>query len=164
LDGQTVWSLAVDPADAQHVYAVTASTPNIQESVDGGKTWTPLVETGVGVKSVYCIAYSSGQLMAGTDSGLWKLSGGEWQAAGLSGMSVTTLAANGQDNGSIVAGTTSGAYQSADNGGTWQLVSAQLSGMTIRSIGIDPVNPSTVYFGTTVRGAYKSKLSDSAGN
>jgi hypothetical protein len=164
LNGQTVWSLAVDPADAQHVYAATASTPNIQESVDGGKTWTPLVVTGAGVKNVYCLAYSSGQLLAGTDSGLWKLSGGDWQAAGLSGMSVTTLAANGQDNGSIVAGTTSGAYQSADNGGTWQLVSAQLSGMTIRSIGIDPVNPSTVYLGTTVRGAYKSKLSASAGN
>jgi photosystem II stability/assembly factor-like uncharacterized protein len=157
LDGETVWSLAVDPANAQHVYASLASSASVFESMDGGKTWTELAIPDPGISVVYTLADENGQLSAGTNNGLWKLSGGVWQAEGLSGLAVTTLTA-AQQGKALVAGTTAGAFQSTNGGATWQTVDANLNGTTIRALAADPANPNSVYLGTTVRGAYRASL------
>jgi photosystem II stability/assembly factor-like uncharacterized protein len=81
--------------------------------------------------------------------------GDSWQAsnAGITNVSVQSLAIDPSSPMVVYAGTTDGVFKSIDAGATWRL--AGLQGAEIRALAIDPDNPATVYAGTSF-GVFKS--------
>ena len=98
---------------------------------------------------VYVGTYSSG-VFRSTDHGKSFSAAG----AGIIDEVVTTLSAKG--DGTILAGTRNGIYESADSGISWSLLTAATAGATVRSILVDPVNPNVIYAGTNGKGAYRT--------
>jgi photosystem II stability/assembly factor-like uncharacterized protein len=155
LAGQTVWSLAVDPANYNKVYAATAAPGTVKLTTDGGLTWTDTTLPGL---TPYALAYSPIDptvLYVGTSSGLYQsTAGGSWTPAGLSGKMVTAITPHPTRAGLLFAGTSAGAYISTDGGVTWAAGPAGLAEMGIKSITINPNDKITVYFATNGSGAY----------
>lgn len=157
LDNLTVWSLAVDPGDANRVYAAADAHGLVKTSQDGGTTWTddPLP----GSPDVYTVAASTaepGTVYAGTNNGVFRqVKGGDWAQIGLAGQQVTALAPHPTRAMSLIAGTASGAF-STDNGGKdWAAVGDVLSGLTIQSITFSIKNPDEVYYASKTSGALR---------
>ncbi len=158
LSGSIVWSLAVDQADPNLVYAATNTPGAVRISATGGASWTvsSLPNSSLIVYSVAVSTDGSGVLYAGTTNGVYQLAGGNWTALGLPGTTVTALAANPLHAGYLFAGTTNGAFYSSDAGATWQPGPAQLASLTIDAISFDPFHPSMVYYSTTADGVLRN--------
>jgi photosystem II stability/assembly factor-like uncharacterized protein len=128
-DGGSVWAMAVDPDDADVIYAGTRN--GIFKSTDAGATWTVaskgLGPTGVWVRS---LAVTSDAVYAGTnDNGVYKSTDGGaiWfpASAGLPAPvvlspNVGALVADPSSPNRIWAGTNRGVYLTTNGGLTWQ--------------------------------------------
>jgi ligand-binding sensor domain-containing protein len=99
-----------------------------------------------------------GILYAGTSNGIYSYQAGTWLNLGLTGNAVTALAIDPVQPDKICAGTTSGAYYTADGGLSWKFVDPNLTGMTIQSITIDPIRNSWIYFSTKTHGIYLATI------
>jgi hypothetical protein len=151
LSGQTVSSLAVDPANPNLVYAATSLVGSVQ--VYNSSSWSSVSLPGLSVYSVATTPARPGMAYAGTSNGIYRGSGtGGWTQIGLSGVKVTAVAADPVRSNVIVAGAASGAYISRDGGATWQPGPPELNGYTIASITFDPNDSHWVYFTTTGNG------------
>jgi len=155
LGGYSVWSIAVDPLDANKVSVATGATGVIQTTLDGGKNWSVLSLPGLSIYAVAVTPTQPGALFAGTNNGLWRYSAGAWTQIGFVGMSVAQLAVDPRAPEWIYAGTNWGAYVSANGGVDWNWLSDDFFGATIQSISFDPNDPHHVYFGTTAHGTLR---------
>ncbi len=157
LSSNIVWSLAVDPMDALHLFAAADLPGRVETSLDGGAHWGYEPIPG---GTIYSLAYTSGvthTLYAATSAGLSRRGpDGIWVPAALEGINLTVISAHPSRPGWLFAGSASGAYYSTDNGLSWLAGPEQLSGLTIQSIGFDGTHPEIVYFGTTVRGTLQA--------
>lgn len=128
-DGGAGWVLAVDPDNADVVYAGTRN--GIFKSIDAGATWAP-ASKGLGPTSVWVmsLAVTPGAVYAGTyTNGVFKSTdgGASWFAAsaGLPPAFVLTpnvgaLVADPRVPGRIWAGTNRGVYLTTNGGLSWQ--------------------------------------------
>lgn len=157
LEGLVISSVAVDPLDARTVYAVTNGSGYVRASYDGGGSWQTLTMYAPAVYVVAVASDGSGDLYLGTNLGVLRYTPATgWTSAGLSGISVPVLSTDPQHPGAIFAGTADGVYYSTDDGATWQYGPAELDGLTVQSIGNDPLNSQVFYFGTKTHGILRA--------
>jgi photosystem II stability/assembly factor-like uncharacterized protein len=157
MEGRTIYSLAVDKADPNLVYAATDLAGTLIYSVDGGTNWKNAPLAAV----LYSVAASptvSGIVYVGTNTGIYRYQSGSFSPLGLSDQTVTAIGLESKMPGVIFAGTTTGAYYSPDAGITWKTVDNLLQGQTIMSIGFDRTSPSIVYFCTKLHGIYMAAI------
>jgi hypothetical protein len=157
LTGEYIWSVAVDPADPDLVYAATSTPGSLKVSLDGGATWTD-ANLQVTFYSLATSPASPGRLVAGTDSGLFRYQAGSWTQMGLSDQVVNAIAIDPHNSSVIYAGTTNGAYYTIDGGTTWFTGPLELNGIIIQSISLDPSQPHLVYFGTKTHGIFLATI------
>lgn len=159
LSGQVIRSLAVNPGNANIVYAATSTIGAIQVSNNGGSSWSPLDLSG---KAIYSLSYApkdDNLLFIGTDQGVYtKPVSGAFQATGLTGISVRVVAAHPTRAGVVIAGTTNGVYYSFDKGVSWKEGPDNLAGIQINAINFDSNNSQLVYLGTATHGTYRLTL------
>jgi len=157
LAGQTIYSLAINPANPLEVYAATSAAGSVKTSTNGGNNWSDMSLAG---RSFYALAVSPaspGMLFAATDSGVYLWNGLAWSSIGLSGVAVSSLAAHPHIPGNLSAGTASGAYNSVNGGASWQAGPAALEGLVIQSMHFEPA-AGVVFYGTTTRGMYRGMI------
>lgn len=176
--GADVRSLAIHPDDPELVLAGT-SAGQVYRSDDGGESWRPAGPAAA------LAGWVVGELLFDPDrpgrlwAGLWGVWGGgsvlvsddlgaTWtpRSAGLPGQVYTlarvpgTADEEGGDElagaGRLYAGTRRGVWGSADGGGSWRRLTAELPEVQkVTSLLVDPRHPGTVIAGTWRR-AYRS--------
>jgi len=138
-------------------YALGSGAVHI--SCNDGATWTKQPHPNASGYSmlldpnddaiVYVGSYSDG-VFRSTDYGE-SFSG---VSAGTIDEGVTTLSAKA--DGTILAGTRNGIYESADSGNSWSVLTTATTGASVHSILVDPANPNVIYAGTNGNGAYRT--------
>ncbi|NQU66886.1 MAG: hypothetical protein HQ510_02985 [Candidatus Marinimicrobia bacterium] len=158
-----VRSLAIDPHDANIVYALTNSL-GVFKSTNGGDTWLAK-NTGVNLSrplhEISISPVSSNNLFITTEGNfiLRSVDAGEaWERlrSGLSVREFYAVSAHPLDTNLIFAGSfATGVFRSANNGDNWNNISTNLGNLTINAIAVDPTDTNTVYVGTA-GGIYKT--------
>ncbi len=159
-------TLAIDPADSQHLVAAAAS--GVAASRDGGATWPSWSSLEAYVYAALIDPTDGERILAATGAGvLVSTNGGaQWAPsnAGLRAASLGTIAVAGGPHPRVLAATgTSGIMALDPVSGTWAvsgegLLAAPYSCCPgITSIAVDPSSPSTVYAGANVVGMFKSR-------
>jgi hypothetical protein len=154
LSPDAVYALAVDPLNPQKVYAATSQVGTVRVSTNGGGSWG---STSIPGRTVYALAMSpAGVPLAGADDGLYGLLGGSWQLLGLAGYTIAWITVDPADPNHLLAGTTDGAFSSADGGLSWQPGPAELVGHAVQHISLDPFFPGVAYYSTTAHGILRA--------
>ncbi|HEX9941850.1 MAG TPA: hypothetical protein VGG03_07530, partial [Thermoanaerobaculia bacterium] len=164
--GGTVTALAVDPVNAQVVYAGTFGG-GLFKSLDAGETWMPASRglAGASVELVASLAIDPARpatLYAGTLLGVYKSTDGG--ASWLPSLPLTfpdefgALAIDPRTPSTLFAGNRSGIYKSTDSGDTWVLKNTglPLSEPSVSALMVDPTQPGLVYAGIGIDGLYRS--------
>jgi len=158
-----VSTLAVDPSDADTVYAGDSgmmTDGRVLKSTDGGATWSP---SGSGIvhddvdalavvpgRSTTIYAVADGTLYDSTDAGLTWVETTGTMPVGSSSADVLTVAVT---TDAVYAGTTAGVWRSTDMGGTWSQGSGLSSTGVLRSfyaiaaLAVDPAKAAVLYAG-----------------
>lgn len=139
LNDSSFGSLAVDPANSGHVYAGTSSDAMVCSSQDGGGSWGCTRLPGTVINTLSWVGKNPGTLYAGTDAGLFRFTSElDWVSAGFEGNAVISAAAYPDNPQNILAGTSTGVYQSLDGGASWSPTLPELRLAAVRSIVFDP--------------------------
>lgn len=174
-------SIAVDPSNPFIVYAGT-NGGGLFRSVDGGQAWSP-VNSALTAEQILALAIDPSSfpaVFAGTaGNGAFKSTdgGNSWtpSSSGLPdpGTSVQAIAISSSNPTTLYVGTlldsfrnpavtrAGGVFKSTDGGGTWTAINSGLVDGVVYTVTIDPLNPATLYAGTT-HGLYKT--TDGGGN
>ena len=156
-----VESLAVDPRDANVIYAGTWYLP--YKTTDGGQTWS-ITKTGIIDDSdIFAIEidYSNpDHVIASACSGIYETrnAGATWRKVnGIPSQSRRTRAIlqNPGRPDTIYAGTTEGFWMSTNGGADWKVTTSRQI-FEVNSIAVHPTNPDTVYIGTNNYGVMVS--------
>ncbi len=100
---------------------------------------------------VYTFAVKDSDLFVGASNGLFRSANGRpWTAAGLGGISISTLVVSGS---SFYAGTRQGVFRSTDDGQSWNAANTGLGDSVINTLF---VNGSDLFAGTRSAGVYHS--------
>jgi photosystem II stability/assembly factor-like uncharacterized protein len=159
LEGLIVRSVAVDPLNANKVYAVSASGGYVRASYDGGGSWSVLDMYAPAVYSIAVATDGTGALYLGTSLGVMRYTTSTgWTDTGLTGISVPVVITDLAHPGLVFAGTGNGAYYSFDGGATWKYGPSDLAGLTVQSISFDPLQPQVGFFGTKTQGILQANL------
>lgn len=154
LKGLTVRALKLSPDDPNTIYACTNDSGSVYQSTDGAETWTNL-DLPSGTAFDLAVSPSNPNILfVATDVGIYKYDG-DWTFSSQSEQVLTSIIAHPSEAGQLYAGSSSGAYYSVDGGVTWHPGPAELEGVWIRSIQIDPNNPDIIYFATKNHGVLR---------
>jgi M6 family metalloprotease-like protein len=157
-----VYSLAIDPTNAETVYEATWSS-GVVKSTNGGKTWTP-VNTGLPSLHVRCVAIdpmNTQAVLAGTyTNGVFRSTNGgaRWSQlnTGLTSTTVLSLAIDPRNTAVIYAAMDAiGIFRSTNSGASWTQMNSGLTSTQVNCIAVDPTNTQTLYAGTS-GGVFKS--------
>jgi len=162
-----VSSLAVDPADAQLVYAGTTNH-GILRSTDGGQTWAQMgggLPTSKAVLSIVNAPDDPNLLLAGLERGaVYRTTdgGSSWHqaAAGLSPeATVTDIVFDPHESGRIayLSDLSSGVYRSIDGGLTWSVLNQGLLSRAVNNLALSN-DGLHLYGGTEGSGVYRLDL------
>jgi len=168
-----VTTVAVDPLLPATVYAGTMGDA-VYKSPDGGQRWLP---HNVGLKEHVSYVNQfvfhpdhTETIYAATTVGVFRTTNGgrSWEEQ-MTGMKevhiVVTLAMNLKNPRVLYAGTTGGVYRSQDSATSWRKVNNGLIpgevleaalALGVNTLVVDPVDPDTVYAGTT-KGLFRTK-------
>ncbi len=179
-DQAIVYSIGIDPQNAQRVYIATRGVSNnndrpwngvIYRSNDGGASWTPKLYNLGGADYqdwAYALTIdlnSPNILFAAThEHGVYKSTnrGDSWQAAndGINNYSTRAIVVGptAEYANFVYAGvwTKSGVFKSTNLGDSWSLKSNGISGAQIYTMDIDPLQPRNLYAATYNMGVMKS--------
>lgn len=153
--GGDVLSIAIDPHNSSLVYVV--ENYRIYRSTNKGEKWIKayavdgdaILGLALDIQSPSTVySWTHNQLFKSTDRGQ------TWSS--IYNESINALAIDPHDSQLLYAGGDNGVYKSNDGGINWRAVSGVLGGAGIQTFAIDPLNPATLYVGTTNRGVYKS--------
>jgi ligand-binding sensor domain-containing protein len=151
LGGKAIVALAVSAGDENLVFA--ASYANVWRTADGGGNWQ---DTGFSGADVYALALDdAGTLYAGTSNGIYRYQSGGWTSLALTGVPVTEVVLRPDKTGWLYAGTTSGLRISRNGGVTWASGPAELNGLPVNAITLDPGDPRRIYVSTTTQGVLR---------
>jgi photosystem II stability/assembly factor-like uncharacterized protein len=155
-----VYSLVVDPRNAETVYAGTWSR-GLLKTTNGGASWQRLGPGWVGAlaldpndpETIYVGAV--GSYTATAESGVSKSTDGgrTWQPAGLQGTNVEALAVDPEHAEILYASTDKGLMKSTDGGENWHAGGLEGWGDGVM---INPERPTTLY-ARTDGGIFKSR-------
>jgi hypothetical protein len=163
-DGGSHWSqtalpanvsdLLVDPASADHVYAV--GTGGFWRSSNGGLSWT---QSAVGDSLVdsYALAGGGGRIYLGLGSRVLVStdSGRSWQELSVPLSSpevVSAITVDSSNAGTIYVGSGSGSiFRSEDSGTSWTLLRS-VPDQWVAAITVDPLQPEALHVGTMYGG------------
>jgi photosystem II stability/assembly factor-like uncharacterized protein len=161
--GAPIFTLVLDPANPNTLYAGSDAGYGIFKSIDGGSHFTqinknlPLNQNSSGsysplIRSLVLDPDNPGTLYAGSyGNGLFKSTdaGASWSAAG-NGMRNLFVSSLGFSPGpTLLAGTfDSGVYRSTDEGQSWSMSSAGIHESTIYDLAADPSASGALYAAT----------------
>lgn len=157
-----VESLAVDPRDANVVYAGTWYLP--YKTTDGGNTWEIIKNGIIDDSDIFAIEIDDrnpDHVIASACSGIYetKNAGALWRKVnGIPSQSRRTRAIlqNPSVPNTIYAGTTEGFWLSTNGGDAWKVTTSRQS-FEINAIAVHPKNPQTVFIGTNNYGVMISR-------
>jgi photosystem II stability/assembly factor-like uncharacterized protein len=141
---------------------LAASEDGVYMSTDGGKRWQRTGLEGKGVRTLQQHPSEPNTFFAGTeDDGFFFSSDGgtTWQQsnAGLTQLTVYTIACDRSDGNTLYIGTHGGGvYRSSDRGKSWNQLIQGLDNLVVHSLLLLPSNPSVVFAGTLNGGLFKS--------
>ncbi len=153
IDGESV---GLDPAHPDTMYAGNYSDGNIFRSTDRGSSWQLKGSTGGWICAVAVRPDSSNILYAGTGNGVVSKStdeGATWRAVKPGGSEETPRIVFDRSNPLIAyatafsgADSAMGLWKTSDGGEHWTLLA--LHGISVWSLDVDQIHPSTLYVGT----------------
>lgn len=157
-----LYSLAIDPANPQIIYAGTQGK-GAYRSDDGGEHWaeknTGFVVPYLNIYSVAVKPDETNVVLAACCPGIyrsvnrgdsWSLVTPSWSAG-----CVYAMAFDSQNPGKVYAGTSSGRmFRSGDGGQTWEECSTGLQGWAIQALLADPSQAGRVYAATWGGGVF----------
>lgn len=158
LEMQGISALAVDPKNADVIYAGTSHLP--WRTTDGGKTWES-IHSGMiddsDVFSIYVDPKTPSDVFASACSGIYSSlnSGDSWKKiAGIPNTSRRThvIRESPDHPGMIFAGTTTGLFRSPNEGTTWKV----LTSTPVNALAFDPSQPNAMYLAMEYEGVGKS--------
>ncbi len=157
-----VESLAIDPRDANAIYAGTWYLP--YKTMDGGQTWNIVKQGIIDDSDIFAIEiddHSPNHVIASACSGIYetKDAGGNWHKVnGIPSQSRRTRAIiiNPAKPQVIYAGTTEGFWLSTNGGADWKVTTNRQS-FEVNAIAVHPKNPDTIYIGTNNYGVMISR-------
>ena len=144
--------VALNPRHPATIYAATRGGPEgeggLSKSLDGGESWRPMVAglTAARVSALALDPRGDGTAYAAVNGrGVLKKVDGRWRDAttGLTSERVLALAVDPQARATVYAGTDSFVFKSTDGGASWNIASAEATGVT--ALGVDPQDPASVY-------------------
>lgn len=159
----SIFAIAVDPSDAQTLYAGTQRS-GIFKTTDGGSNWVS-INAGLNSFDIRAIVIdpvtTSTVYIGSSGEGIFKSvnGGATWTAVnnGVTSNDIRALAVDPLTTSTVYAGSFGGGvFKSTDGGTTWSPINNGLTSSDVQTIAIDPVNPSIVYVGTQFDGVYKS--------
>jgi hypothetical protein len=155
-----LYGLAVDASGRAWVTGFTASndfpvigappmtrTAPMWKTIDGGRTWTPLVSLKTGNAGAVAVDPRNPSVVyAGYEAGVARSADGGQTWAYTEGLPVqiTALAVDTATASTVYAGSELFPLRSRDSGATWTVGPPAL----VTSLAIDPLSPATVYAGT----------------
>jgi photosystem II stability/assembly factor-like uncharacterized protein/Tol biopolymer transport system component len=156
----TACALAIDPATPTTLYAGT--NDGVFASLDGGGSWAARRAglTTLRVSRLAIDPLAPTTLYAGSDVGVFRSldSGASWVArnAGLTNLNVRTIAVDPVTPTTLYAGVlgpsgfgggppAGGVFKSTDGGASWAPSRVGIETLTIQTVLVDPVAPTTVY-------------------
>ncbi|NNF02862.1 MAG: T9SS type A sorting domain-containing protein, partial [Rhodothermales bacterium] len=160
---QPVWAITVDPSDSDRILVGTLGD-GIHESTDGGQTFMKIGSTANGLGNDYVFALEfgpsggpfAGDVIAGTDDGVYVLGGGTWSEVGVGsrGYRIRSLAFAGT---TIQAGTWGeGIIEFDPSTGTW--FDFGLADIPVIAFAVHPVTGDLI-IGTGGQGLFLSRKS-----
>lgn len=155
--------VAINPSNANEIYACIDAGEGLYRSNDGGNTWSrvnlgPPAGDDTASARTYVFAPSNSNIRYAS-FGSWDTSGGfyrttdggnTWTEVGGSTITRTVIAVaiHPTSPNIVLAGTFGGGlYRSTDGGNSWTLVSSGLEDNTFFSVAFAPSNPSIAYAG-----------------
>jgi len=147
--------VAINPTNAQEIFACVDDGNGLYRSVDGGDTWAKIA-LGTGSARTYTFAPSNHQIRYAS-FGTWVATGGFYRttnggttwtemASGIITRTVTAVSIHPTDPNVVLAATSrDGLYRSTNGGGSWTKVSAAES--TFYSVMFAPSDPTIAYAG-----------------
>ena len=162
LEGETIYSLAIDPVTPTVLYAGVYGG-GIFKTTDGGWNWNAANNglTSVIVQSLAIDPKTPTTLYAGTGNrGVFKSTdgGGTWNVTniGLKNSTVAALVIDPTTPTILYAGTSGGGvFKSVDGGANWSAANDGMTNVYVSALAIDPSMPTTIYAGT-LDGVFKS--------
>ncbi len=156
LPGPDLHAFAVSPNDEGRLYAYSVGQ-GLYRSSDGGGVWD-LVSADVSLGTAALVELPDGSLLlAAADSGILRSEdGGKTWSASREGIDIGVIFTIRADpTGQYVyAGTDRGLFVSTDEGRSWE--GTALDDVWATGIGVDPVNPLTVYVINSLGYLYRS--------
>lgn len=147
--------LTIDPKTPSTLYV--SSWPGVKKSINGGQNWDTVYSTS----NIYSLAIdplTTTTIYAFGNSGLIKSTngGGNWSAANTGLTDKGPIVIDPKTPSTVYVGTYyfSGVFKSTNGGGNWNPVDNsglrddQGYSLSVNSIAIDPITPSTIYAGT----------------
>ena len=162
LEGETIYSLAIDPVTPTTLYAGVYGG-GVFKTTDGGWNWNAVNNglTSVIVQSLVIDPKTPSTIYAGTGNrGIFKSTdgGGTWNITnvGLKNSTVAALAIDPTTPTTLYAGTSGGGvFKSVDGGVSWSASNVGMTNAFVSALAIDPTMPTTIYAGS-LHGVFKS--------
>ena len=162
-----VYSIAVNPADANTVYAGgsyqtgTGRKAGMFRSINRGADWIEIGDaiTASVIRFVGIDPHQTNRIYAGTDIGLFISAdgGGSWEASSLNQW-INGIVFDTAVPSRLFAGTSNGVYQSLDGGESWDEMNNGLVNTDVQSMDFDAVN-GILYAGTNGGGVFRYTVS-----
>ena len=162
LIGKNIQAVAVDPTNAQIIYAAVQGE-GVYKSVNGGFDWVQVINglTNSFVTAIAINPLSPTTIYVGTaGGGIFKSNngGGIWFTVntGITDLFIFSLALDPSAPATLYVGTTFAIYKTTSAGGSWSPRVTGLPNVLVKSIVVTPGLPKTIYAGTDGSGVYKS--------